>query len=111
MSLNINADPEPFNKKELTTTTLILAISTFVAVVFGMLKVYPIAMPAGVVAAICGYLLFCDLLVLSKNVPNSPHQETRDRQQTKVNKALPLILIGLPTVCTILALIILSCYN
>lgn len=110
MSLNINRDPVPATKKEWAITSLVAVICF--ALMFPLSQVsYPLAILTGIPSFFSFYLLFCYLLVLFKDEPNSPHSEIKDNQREKVNHLLPIFLIGLPSVCAILALIILACYN
>lgn len=112
MSLNINPDPAPMTRHELKTNLLVFVISLATAIASGILKVYPLAIISGIPAYISFYLFFCDLLVIYKNPPYpSAHRLQKEAQQNKINKALPLLLIGAPSVCLVLALVILFCYN
>lgn len=112
MSLNINPDPAPLDRHELKTNLLVFLTSLAVAIVSGILKVYPLAILAGIPAYISFYLFFCDLLVIYKDPPYpSAHREQKEAQQNKINKALPFLLIGVPLVCLVLALVVLFCYN
>lgn len=112
MSLNINPDPAPLTRHELKISLVVFLISLSVAIVSGLLKVYPLAILAGVPAYISFYLFFCDLLVIYKNPPYpSAHRKQKEAQREKIEKVLPFFLIGAPSVCLILALAILFCYN
>lgn len=112
MSLNINPDPAPLNRHELKTNLSVFLISLAIAIVSGILKVYPLAILAGIPAYISFYLFFCDLLVIYKDPPYpSAHRLQKEAQREKISKALPLVLIGIPSICLILALIIFLCYN
>lgn len=112
MSLNINPDPAPMTRHELKVNLVVFLIFLSVVIVSGILKVYPLAILAGIPAYISFYLFFCDLLVIYKDPPyHSAHREQKEAQQDKVNKALPFLLIGTPLVCLVLALVILFCYN
>jgi len=112
MSLNINPDPAPMTRHELKVNLSVFLISLAIIIVSGILKVYPLAILAGIPAYISFYLFFCDLLVIYKDPPYpSAHREQKEAQRSKVNKTLPFVLIGIPSVCLVLALAILFCYN
>lgn len=112
MSLNINSDPAPLNRHELKTNLSVFLISLAIAIISGILKVYPLAILAGIPAYISFYLFFCDLLVIYKDPPYpSAHRLQKEAQREKISKALPLVLIGIPSICLVLALAILFCYN
>lgn len=112
MSLNINPDPAPLSRHELKVNLAVFLISLSISTISGLLKVYPLAIISGVPAAISFYLFFCDLLVIYNNPPYpSAHRVQKEAQQEKISKALPFLFIGTPSVCLILALLILFCYN
>lgn len=111
MSLNINPDPAPMTRHELKANLLVFLISLAIAIVSGLLKVYPLAILAGIPAYISFYLFFCDLLVIYNNYPHSAHRAQKEAQRNKINKVLPFLLIGAPSICLVLALAILFCYN
>jgi len=112
MSLNINPDPAPLTRHELKVNLVIFLISLAITIISGLLKVYPLAILAGIPTYISFYLFFCDLLVIYNNPPYpSSHRRQKESQQSKINKALPFLFISVPSVCIVLALAILFCYN
>ena len=112
MSLNINPDPAPLNRHELKTNLSVFLFSLAIAIISGILKVYPLAILAGIPAYISFYLFFCDLLVIYKDPPYpSAHRLQKEAQREKINKVVPFLFIGAPSICLVLALAILFCYN
>ena len=102
-----NSDPEPMTKRG-AGFTLLAAIS-LTALTF--LIPWPVALLTGIPAYICWWCLFGDLFCVYRNVPHSPHAESREARQESMNKGLFFLLIVLPSVLCVLALALLVCYN
>ena len=108
MSIKIKqGDPEPMTRRGAGITLLAaigLTVLTFIIP-------WPAALLSGIPAYICWWCLFGDLFCVYRYTPNSPHEKLRKARQDSMSRALPVLLIGLPSVLCVLALILLACYN
>ena len=105
MSLNMSRDPSPFSRKELVITATVAVGTAALAAILSQFSLPP-AILLGTVSFYAFYLLFCDLIVIYKEVPHSSYSQAKESQKDKINSVLPFLFVGLPVFLCLLVIII-----